>query len=168
MLGHAISEATAHLSFQYPDGFKLKCVRREYVETATKGAKKEQQRVVYQTTHRSFNVAYSDRLTEDGPDAANKWVIEQIAAGNVRWNAPKGGNYNYLTVLYIDSDTNYIENMAIHAYSWADNFANFKAAVIKHGIVLTEDQQQRLDKTEKYSRHSDPEGWAKLDAKQAA
>ncbi len=166
-LSTCVSEQTAHLSFNYPDGFKLKCVRREYVETATKGAKKNEQRVVYQTTHRSWNVLYTEKIAEVGLEAANAWATEWIANGDVRWNAPKGSTYEYVVVMYLDEE-NHIQHTGIHAYSWAEHFQKFAGTLAKYGVELSDDQKWRLAGLEKSSRRADAEGWAKYDAEKAA
>ncbi|MEV6851990.1 hypothetical protein [Actinoplanes sp. NPDC051411] len=73
--GHT-SPDTAYQVDDYPYSFHLRCKIRYWVETATKGSKKGQQRFMSQTT-----------------DARR---------GNTTWNKPKGSTYDLLTVIYLD------------------------------------------------------------------
>jgi hypothetical protein len=75
LTGH-VSPETAYVVDDYPYGRVLRCKIRYWIETATKGAKKDQQRFVSQTTN---------------PKKAGE-----------PWNKPHPGTYASLQVLYLD------------------------------------------------------------------
>ncbi len=81
LTGH-VDQETARLVDDYPYGRTLRCSIRYWVETASKGAKKGQQRVVSQTTN---------------PKAAGE-----------PWNKPHPGQYSRMAFLYVENDTGYI------------------------------------------------------------
>ncbi|MCX4097723.1 hypothetical protein [Nocardia sp. alder85J] len=66
LYGHTDAE-TAHIDTDYPWGYRLRCTRRSWVETAVRGVKRGQSRLVTQTT--------DPRRSEEF------------------WNAPKPGRY---------------------------------------------------------------------------
>lgn len=74
--GHDSAE-TAYLVEDYPYGYSLRCQIRYWIETAQKGVKKGQQRVVSQTTN---------------------------PKKNDMWNKPKAGTYNLMAGLYLDGN----------------------------------------------------------------
>lgn len=82
LLGH-VSPETAYVIGDYPHGRRLRCKKRIWVETATKGAKKGDQRSVYQTT--------------------NPRVPGEV------WQNPHAGQYSPLVFLYQDSDTGHVK-----------------------------------------------------------
>ncbi|GAB3912628.1 hypothetical protein ACFQ1S_04780 [Kibdelosporangium lantanae] len=87
--GH-ISMDTAYLVDDYPYGRVLRCKIRYWVETATKGAKKGQQRFVSQTTN---------------PRVAGE-----------RWNKPNtDAGYDPLVFMYLNSDE-HVKHWGIGAY----------------------------------------------------
>jgi hypothetical protein len=80
--GHTSPE-TAFVVDDYPASFTLRVKIRYWVETAVKGAKKGQMRMVSQTTN---------------PRKA--WEV---------WNAPKPGQYNQLVWLYVDPRNGHVK-----------------------------------------------------------
>jgi hypothetical protein len=127
--GH-VSPETALLAFHYPMGGSLRGVQRTWIETATKGSGKGQQRMVEQTTHKVFNQAYTQRIAEDGIEHANIWAAEKIKAGTV-WNNPKASTYGSLVVITTPNDgplspENRIQRDGLNLYSGADDFAKFR------------------------------------------
>jgi hypothetical protein len=75
--GHTSPE-TAYQVDDYPYGRRLRCKIRYWIETADKGAKRGEQRFVYQTTN--------------------------PRTGNTHWNKPKAGTYVLLAVMYLDEN----------------------------------------------------------------
>ena len=75
--GHTSPE-TAFVVADWPYGRTLRCKKRFWIETATSGAKKGQQRVVSQTTNPK-------------------------RAGEV-WNAPKASTYDAVAILFLDDE----------------------------------------------------------------
>jgi hypothetical protein len=151
--GHDTPE-TAHLTFRYPFGRTVKCVRREWIETADKGAKRGQQRFVTQTTHPSFNAQYTSLIESEGQERADGWAIEQIAAGTVRWNKPSAGTYCGLAVIVerpLDDGTDRlgIDHVALSPYAWLEQVTTFKERV---GSQLDETEAARLVPLERYAR----------------
>jgi hypothetical protein len=163
------SAETAHISFAYPMGFRRKCLHRSWVETATKGAGKGQQRFVTQTTHNSFNDAYTTKLNDEGAEVANAWALEQVAAGRVRWNATKCSTYNGVAVMYLEdlgdgSGRLGVTFAALHMYSGPEGlnklmnrFTGFDADQIKQ-IAAWEAESRRYNRAEweKYEANAVP------------
>ncbi|GAA3751205.1 hypothetical protein [Micromonospora maritima] len=75
--GHT-GEESAYLVEDYPYGFRLRCQIRYWIETAEKGAKKGQQRLMSQTTN---------------PKKPGE-----------PWNKPKGSTYVLMAVMYLDGE----------------------------------------------------------------
>ena len=75
--GHTSPE-TAFLVADYPYGFRLRCKIRYWIETATKGEKKGQQRFMSQTTNPKIPGEH--------------------------WNKPKGSTYSHIAVMYLDEN----------------------------------------------------------------
>jgi len=98
LTGHDSPE-TAYVIEDYPYGRRLRCRKRVWVETATKGAKKGQQRVASQTTNPK-------------------------RAGEV-WNKPKRGTYSDIVVLYLDT-SGHVQGAGASAYS-GEELAAFHA-----------------------------------------
>lgn len=93
--GHTSPE-TAHVTEDYPYGFRLRCQRRVWIETK----KGFGQRVVFQTSNPK-------------------------KAGLV-WNKPKAGTYSNIHVLYLDDATGYIENAGLTFYGDVDKITEFE------------------------------------------
>ena len=96
--GHT-SPQTAHLSLNYPFGRSVRCVRREWIEQAQKGAHKALFRFVTQTTTKIFNLAYTAKIEADGQESADAWAQAEIAAGRASWNAQKPSTYTHMNVM---------------------------------------------------------------------
>jgi len=94
--GHTSAE-TAHVIEDWPYG-RHRTQNRFWVETATKGAKKHQQRVVNQTLNPKTG----------------------------RWNKPKRGTYSHVVVMFIDHDnSDHIGFKALSPYSSEDDIRSF-------------------------------------------
>lgn len=87
----------AHVTEDYPYSFSLRCKRKEWVETATKGAKKGQQRFVTCTQNPK----------------------------TMRWNNPKPSTYALFVVMKIDPETGYIGWDEINEYTSVENAEKF-------------------------------------------
>jgi hypothetical protein len=144
--GHQSPE-TAHITYAYPFGRRVRCLRREWVDSPVTGSKRGQQRFVTQTTHPSFNADYSLRIASEGQVAADAWAAEQLAAGALRWNAPKASTYSALVVMVekpLDdgSDRLGVSHVALSAYAGGRELEAFETTV---GDQLDADQLRRLD-----------------------
>ena len=124
------SPETAFVINDYPFGRTVRCFKRIWVETAVKGAKKGQQRIVMQTTKKVVNHA------KDEYDAApiNKPHL---------WNKAKPGVYGLVRIMYIDADTGHVECDGLSEYPWAEHIAKFND---KYGDQLDEGQAARIPK----------------------
>ncbi len=91
LLSGAVDELTAYTVNDYPYG-SLRTSCRWWIETATKGGGKGQQRVAKQTLNPKTG----------------------------RWNKPHYGIYSPMVVLYIDRANGHCENYAISLYSLFD------------------------------------------------
>ena len=104
------SPESAYVIEDYPFGFRLRCKMRVWTETK----KGQGMRVVRQTSNPRQN--------------------------NETWNAPKKSTYDTIKVLYIDSETGYLESSGWNANYARDNM-DFLA---EFGEVLTVDQIQTI------------------------
>ncbi|MBM0230500.1 hypothetical protein JNW91_00595 [Micromonospora sp. STR1_7] len=86
--GHT-SPDTAYQVDDYPYSYTLRCTIRYWIETATKGAKKGEQRFMSQTTN-------PKRPGEP-------------------WNKPKGDTYNLMQVMYLDGNE-HVQTWGVSAY----------------------------------------------------
>ena len=100
------SPETAYIIEDYPFGFRLRCKMRVWVESDSKKG----MRVCRQTTNPKLQ-------------------------GEI-WNAPKKSTYSTIRLLYIDTETGYIESASWSA-GYSDNNMEFLA---DFGEVLTEKQ----------------------------
>jgi hypothetical protein len=135
--GH-VSPETAHIVPDYPYGRVLRCKMRWWIETATKGASKGEQRVVQQTT--------------------NPKVV-----GREVWNKPKASTYSYLRLIFIDQENGHTMSDGLGLHAWWDEVMQFK---INYEVQLDEDQTKRLGLIEKALRSgtSYKDEWAAFDA----
>ena len=92
------SPETAYLVDDYPYSFHLRCKIRYWLETAMKGAKSCQMRLMSQTT-----------------DARRD---------NAVWNKPKGSTYNDFAVMYLD-ENNHIQQACVSCNAGPEDFARF-------------------------------------------
>lgn len=86
--GH-VSPETAYIIESYPYG-RLRCQMKCWVETATKGAKKGEQRYVTQTSNPKRD--------------------------NLVWNKPHFGTYSTMIIMYKNTDNDHIKIAGIHSY----------------------------------------------------
>lgn len=136
--GHT-SPDTAYLVEDYPYSFQLRCKIRYWIETASKGAKKGQQRFISQTTN--------------------------ARRGNSHWNKPKGSTYDLLTVMFLDSQ-DYVQRAGISEYGITPQG---DAVWRLSGIYeqLTDQQRRRYDALHALSRRY-AEPWEQFDRTVAA
>jgi hypothetical protein len=167
--GHDSPES-AFLQFDYPFGRRIRCVQRYWVETSTSGAKRGQQRLVSQTTHKVFNVTYTEKIDQDGIEAANTLASELINDDLVAWNAPKGSVYAEQVLMYVAPLESGPTIMAVHhdavsAYRGPDDFER-----IRRNWFDQMDERQRSLFTVLMiaARRISPSCWAAHDAKLAA
>lgn len=132
--GH-VSPETAYVVEDYPYGRQLRCKIRYWVETATKGAKKGQQRFMSQTTNPK--------------------------AGGEVWNKPKGGTYSPLVVMVKDQ-RGHVYYRSLHWSPWPDHLA--KLISEKVWAQLDEDERRRADALLGESRRLSPKAWAEWEA----
>lgn len=138
--GHT-SEDTAYLVEDYPysRSRRLRCKIRYWIDTATKGAKKGQQRFISQTT-----------------DARR---------GNVSWNKPHGSTYALMVVLFLD-DENHVQWTGVSEYGLTpENDAWWRY----RGIVeqFTDEQRAKYEVLMRLSRRYARQ-WDEWDAKVSA
>ena len=119
------SPETAFVINDYPFGFKLRCFKRIWIETATKGTKKGLQRIVEQTTSRSVN------HIKDEYDTA---PIDKPYL----WNKPKTSVYGMLKVMILNDDQ--IEFDGLGEMVWGDQVETFNK---KYSGQLDAEQMQR-------------------------
>jgi hypothetical protein len=158
------SPASALITFDYPFGRRVRCIRRTWVET--KGGR---QRLVHETSHKSFNIEYTRHLEQDGREAADQWATEQLNAGRVIWNATKCSTYFDLLVPFMrhmPGETMCpIETAVLQIWSWPEHFAEFYQTV---GDDLSDEQRAMAQSLETASRKLSAQSWSEWDAKQAA
>lgn len=123
------SPETAYVIDDYPFGRTLRCFKRIWVETATKGTKEGQQRVVYQTTNRAVN------RDKDSYDSA---PMDKPYA----WNKPKAGIYGSIQILWIDEETGHVEIAGLGQYPWDNHIKTF---MDQFGNDLDEEQRKRVE-----------------------
>lgn len=167
--GH-VSAETAHLSFDYPYGRTTRCVRREWVERATKGSAKGRERFAAQTTCRAFNDIYTAKIEAVGQAEADAWAREMIAKNLVRWNKPHTGIYSDLVILTQQpledgSGRLGISHLSLYIGSGPERFKAFREAV---GAHLSDAQSARLSLFEAIDRKLNPTCWAQFEGKAVA
>lgn len=170
VLHEHISAETAHVTFDYPFGSRIRCVRREWVERATKGAGRGQQRFVTQTTVKAFNVAYTAKIDAEDQAAADAWAQELIAAGRVAWNKPSASIFSTMVVMLqqpLDDGSGRLTTtyVSFRLGSGPDRLHEFRMIV---GNQLDEAQQKRLGVLEQIDRKLNPTSWAEYDQAVAA
>jgi len=89
---------TAYVIKDYPFGFKLRCMKRMWIET-----KKGQQRVVYQTTTKDFN---------------------RNPEGEPTWNKPKYSTYDAIKIFILEDER--ITVTELSTYAWISEINEFK------------------------------------------
>jgi hypothetical protein len=138
-----VSPETAHVVPDYPYGRTLRCKMRWWIETATKGSSKGEQRVMKQTS--------------------NPKKIDLMRPEMLFWNKPKASTYSLLKVIFIDEEDNgYTKSDGLGLHSWWYAIMAFKVAYEKQ---LDDDQKKRLAFIENNSRvgSSYKKEWAAFD-----
>ena len=120
------SPETAFVINDYPFGFKLRCFKRIWIETATKGTKKGLQRIVEQTTKKAVN------CIKDEYDTA---PIDK----DYLWNKPKTSVYGMLKIMVLNDDKQ-IEFAGLGEMVWGDQVEKFNE---KYSGQLDAIQMQR-------------------------
>lgn len=122
------SPETAYVIDDYPFGRTIRCFKRVWIETATKGAKKGLQRIVHQTTKKSVNVCKDeyDAAPMDKPHL---------------WNKPKAGTYGKVQIMGIDEETGHLEFDGLGEYPWDEHITKFNE---KYGTQLDSEQRDRV------------------------
>lgn len=137
--GHTSTD-TAYQVDDYPHGFHLRCKIRYWIETATKGGKKGQQRFVTQTTN--------------------------PRRGNVEWNKPKPATYVLLAVMYLDS-AGHMQWTGVSEYGMApDLIAQWQFNGIHE--QLTEPQRAYFDRLADRFQRANPTTWNEWETRVAA
>ena len=157
------SPETGHLSVAYPFGRSIRCIRREWIEKAEKGANKGLYRFVTQTTTKPFNIVYTSMIEREGQEAADTWARAEIAAGRASWNATKPSTYNHLSVmveapLEDGSGRIGVDRAGLHLYCGPQRLTAFKRDTDGQ---LNDEQRARLALLEEIDRKASPTSWAR-------
>lgn len=126
----------------YPFGSRIRCYKRMWVETAKKGPKKGMQRVVYQTTRRSFNEQYTESLGTDS-------VIGPPVKNDSSWNNEKRGTYGAMQLIYHDDDEGLTTVVGLGEYPWPQHCEEFERGYFH---MLDEKQRERFLNIKEQSR----------------
>ena len=166
--GHTSPES-AHITFDYPFGRSIRCLRREWIERADKGSARGQYRFVTQTTDKAFNAQYTQCIQERSAVYANMKALELLQSGAVRWNAPKASTYTDFMVMVaapLDDGSGRIgvSHEGLGAFCGPERLRRFYALADQ----LTNEQQARLAWLEKLDRRGNAPAWEKFDAEPAA
>ncbi len=137
--GHT-SQETAYLVEDYPYGRRLRCKIRYWVETATKGAKRGQQRMVSQSTD-----PRRDNEVWNKPDTTSR------------------GGYSLMTFMYVNGD-GHVKPCSVSEY---DLIGVPVARVHLSGLYeqMTDEDRAQFDLLCKASRHYCPTVAGEWDAK---
>lgn len=138
LYGH-VSQETAHVDLDYPYGSRLRCMRRIWLETANKGVKRDQTRVMSQTSNPTR------------PDTV--------------WNKAHAGNYHDLVVLIKAGDTGYVSCSVLHAYSDVLDYVAMEALFTSD---TPEDVLKRFKTMKTLHRVYNKVSWDKYEAEVAA
>jgi hypothetical protein len=128
----AVSPATAHLVKDYPYGFRLRCRKRYWLETAAKGAAKGKTRVMEQTT----DPKHGDR-----------------------WNKPKGSIYSDFMVLYKEDGSGHVKNWGVSWTSGPEAFCSFMASGLVEQFRHTDAVRAAFGKVVIRSQHFNATSW---------
>lgn len=160
------TEGTTRNSFEnayqvekYPFGYEAKCRIRYWIETATKGSRKGQQRFCSCTTHITFNKVYTDLLESTDPEDQKK----ALELKSFKWNKPKCSTYHDLVIMTKDPQTGHVNNHSIYRNASPAAFAGFKSAFYQQ---LNSVDRAKYDQLEIYSRKPGvaAQSWAEWDA----
>lgn len=116
--GHTSLE-TAYLQDDYPYGRTLRCQRKVWIETATKGSAKGKMRFVHQTSN------------------PKKTTLS--------WNKPHTAQYRDFVLMYINPENDHVETAGVDIYS-VEEVRKFKA---QWYALLDENQKAKLDEVER-------------------
>lgn len=133
------SPETAYVIADYPFGMRLRCFKRIWVETGTKGAGKGLQRIGYQTTVKRFNIEYTD----------NGLNLEAPMAEPRAWNKPKFSTYGSIAILWIDPSTGYVETAILGQFPWTEHLDRFAD---RYGDALDDEQKARFEHLDRLFR----------------
>jgi len=122
------SPESAFIIDDYPTGRTLRCFKRIWVETGTKGAGKGLQRICYQTT-----VKYVNHNKENYPSAPMQDAH--------LWNKVKAGVYGGIKILYVDAESGHVECDGLSQHAWPEHIAEFNA---KYETSLDAGQRARM------------------------
>jgi hypothetical protein len=128
------SKETAFYQNDYPFRFHLRCTRRTWIETATKGAQKGASRFMAQTT-------------------------DPNAAGEV-WNKPKASTYSAFMVLVRDASGR-ADWRGFHWFMTPEHLADFVSAGLFAQLI--EAERDTAERVVNFSRGNSPHTWAEWD-----
>lgn len=166
------SVMTAYVVDDYPFSFQIRCRIRYWVETAEKGQKKGMQRVVAQTSHKSWNAEYTRMLTKHRKVWAETGMQEHLPQYKkevnplVRemeckiWNKPKPGPYLGIVILYAD-EQDFVHTNGLSEFAGPNEFNGFRNMwkVNTEFCELSKEQLERLIELEKFSKKYNPNTW---------
>jgi len=134
ILGGHTSPDTAYLVDDYPYGYTLWCKIRYWVETATKGTAKGQQRFV----------------ADHEPKAAGE-----------PWNKPKASTYTSLVVMYLD-DVEHVKSFHVSCYLSPVGDARFRLMGLYD--QLDESTRAKYDQLLRIAQEGYPDPWDDFEA----
>jgi hypothetical protein len=131
LTGHTSAD-TAYVVDDYPYGRRLRCKIRYWIDTATKGAAKGQQRFMAQTTN-----------------------PKSREPGDV-WNKPKASTYSQIMVMYLD-DIGHVHNYGLPF--WLDGPCDVRTRAMGVYDALSVDQREVYDALVKLYRKANGTCW---------
>ena len=138
LTGHTNKE-NAYIIADYPYGYRLRCKMRCWIETATKGKGKGEQRYCTQTTNPKITSMES-------------------------WNKEKCGTYAPMVVMYLDEAGHVHCSHLHHYYDGAVRFVGFREEFYDQ---MTDDMKKHFHRLEDASRLINPESWKKWNEENA-
>lgn len=166
ILHNYTSAEVSFIQYDYPFGFNLRCLRRVWLEQATKGAKRGEWRFAAQTTERKWNHLYTEIGAPKGKDFLSRTTIPFPV-----WNKLKYSTYEQFALLYLDywktdeQGAPWIQHAGIGYYAGPDAFYLFYD---QWWSQMTEEERQQFLKLIKRSvRGNGPVYWAEKEDKMA-
>jgi len=145
--GH-LSPETAHMH-DHPFG-RQRCIQRIWLQTATKGQKKDQTCVCYQTSQK--HVYSGGELPKTMPVGGED--------RNANWNKVKKSTYSDgITILCLD-EKDHVQSFCLRVIDQPERFAEFDEIV---GDQLSEFDRVHRELMEKMNRDHYPENWTEYD-----
>lgn len=138
MTGHVNAE-TAHVVEDYPYGRHERTQKRMWVERAVKGAKKGQERGVYQT--------YDPKRSDP-------------AAGSFKWNKPKEGQYSDRVFLFRDERSGYVHFYGV-GFNGPSYFLRFKATGLY--FQLSDEQKKDMEMLIRWDHKYNGRSWQEVE-----